>query len=77
MPVTVLIFVKVVRKMPAIILTYEPFIDVLRMLNLDNKNNFFSRADLSNYFGVLDRWVKDGLKVSLFLGPRRRRSTCC
>ena len=55
MPVTVLIFVKVVRKMPAIILTYEPFIDVLRMLNLDNKNNFFSRADLSNYFGVLGR----------------------
>ena len=54
MPVTVLIFVKVVRKMPAII-THEPFIDVLRMLNLDNKNNFFSRADLSNYFGVLDR----------------------
>ena len=41
MPVTVLIFVKVVRKMPAIILTYEPFIDVLQRLNLDNKNTFF------------------------------------
>ena len=41
MPVTVLIFVKVVKKMPAIILTYEPFIDVLQRLNLDNKNTFF------------------------------------
>ena len=41
MLVMVLIFVKVVRKMPAIILTHEPFIDVLQRLNLDNKNTFF------------------------------------
>ena len=41
MPVMVLIFVKVLRKMPAIILTYEPFIDVLQRLKLDNKNTFF------------------------------------
>ena len=36
-----LIFPKVVRKKPAIILRYEPFGDVLQRLNLDNKNTFF------------------------------------
>ena len=36
-----LIFTKVARKKPAIILTYEPFTDVLQKLNLDNKNTFF------------------------------------
>ena len=36
MPVPVLTFAKVVRKKPVIILTYEPFTDVLQRLNIDN-----------------------------------------
>ena len=31
------------KKKPAIILTYEPFRDVLQRLNLDNKNIFFQQ----------------------------------
>ena len=33
----------------------------------------------ASVYQTADRWfkVKDGLEVSLFLGPLRRRSTCC
>ena len=40
-PTTLLISEKVAEKMPAILPKYEPFTDVVKRLNLDNKNTFF------------------------------------
>ena len=70
-----LIFPKVVRKKPAIILRYKPFGDVLQRLKLDNKNTFFPEqifVTVLVYSTVSKRW----LKSSFVSRPSRRRSTC-
>ena len=66
-------FWKSCGKNPVILLKYEPFRYVLQILNLEY---LFSKAALSNCFGISGRWAKDELKVSLFQGPLQR-STCC
>ena len=47
--------------------------DVLKTLNLDIETFFREQPLLSNWFGLSDRWVEDGLNVSLLPGPLRRR----
>ena len=42
----VLIFANVAGKKPAILLKYEPFADILKTLNLDNKNTCFPEQPL-------------------------------
>ena len=68
MPVTVLIFAKFARNKPATLLKYELLSDVLQTLNLDIETFFRKQLLLNNCLGISDRWVDDGLKVSLFPG---------
>ena len=77
MPVTVLILEKFARNKPVTLLKYELLSDILQTLNLDNKKPFFGRSSYLVTASVYIRQVsKRWLKVSLFPGPLRRRSTC-
>ena len=77
MPVTVLLFAKFARNKPTTLLKYEVLSEVLQTLNLDNKKPFFERSSYLVTSSVYIRQVsKRWLKVSLFPGTLRRRSTC-
>ena len=77
MSVTVSIFAKFARIKPATLLKYELLSEVLQTLKLDNKKPFFGRSSYLVTASVYIRQVsKRWLKVYLFTGPLRRRSTC-
>ena len=77
MPVTVLIFAKFARNKPPTLLKYELPSDVLQKLNLDNMKPYFGRSSYLVTALVYIRQVsKRWLKVSLFPGLLRRKSTC-
>ena len=77
MSVTVSIFAKFARIKPAALLKYELLSEVLQTLKLDNKKTFFGRSFYLVTALVYIRQVsKRWLKVYLFTGPLRRRSTC-
>ena len=77
MPVTVLIFPKFAGNKPPTLLKYELPADVLQTLNLDNMKPYFGRSSYLVTASVYIRQVsKRWLKVSLFPGLLRRKSTC-
>ena len=77
MPVMVWILAKFARNKPPTLLKYELPSDVLQTLNLDNMKPYCGRSSYLVTASVYIRQVsKRWLKVSLFPGLLRRKSTC-
>ena len=76
MPLTVLIFAKFARNKPATLLKHELPSDVLETLNVDNKKPYLGKSSyLVTALVYIRQASKRWLKVSLFPGLLRRRST--